>query len=189
MAAPFEDINYLDLIKKLKGYFVKPEGNVEIGKPEVLKYGAEEAPTIDLKNRPEHRMPDGSTATVRSMGINMDGKHALIPTISPKGELWDDDSAVENYRKTNEHMGLYPDDETSDRAGQKIHEDQARMLEAKRNNRFMDNYNWLANDARQRLGGEAKSADDISKEMNKREDIRLLLGRTPEDLDDSDRPK
>jgi hypothetical protein len=151
------DIDYLDIIKKLKGYFTQPEGNVEIGKPEVLKYGATEAPTVDLEHRPEHKMPDGSTATVRSMGINMDGKHALIPTISPKGELWDDDSAVENYRKTNEHMGLYPDDETSDVAGQKIHLDQEKLMNAKH--------------ARQR------------------EDVRALLGKTPVDEDDTNRPE
>jgi len=186
MSAPYEDINYLDIIKKLKGYFTKPEGSVEIGKPEVLKYGATEAPTIDLANRPEHRMPDGSTATVRSMGVESDGKHVLLPTISKEGKLWSDDEAFNNYQKTNEHMGVYPDDETSDRAGEKIHEDQAKMLEDKRNNRFMDNYNWLMNDSRKRLGGAAKP-EDIQKDMNQREDVRLLLGRTPEDVDDTNR--
>lgn len=181
MATPF-DYNFLDIIKTLKSYVSPPEGEVEIGEPKVLKYGAEEAPTIDLENRPEHTMPDGSTATVRSMGIETGGKHVLLPTISPDGKLWSDDEAFENYKKTNQHMGVYPDQETTDRAGERIHEDQEKMLRDRGNKRFSDNYNWLMNDARERLGDKAHSADDLLKEMNQREDVKVLLGRTPDDL-------
>jgi hypothetical protein len=102
-------------------------------------------------------MPDGEIATVRSMGIDADGKHALIPTISPEGALWSDDEAVENYKKTNQHMGIYPDDETSDRAGEKIHLDQENLMNAKHE--------------------------------RQREDVRALLGKTPVDEDDTDRPE
>jgi hypothetical protein len=173
------DPAYTELIRKLKGMFdSKPKFDVDVGPVEELKYGAVEPPTIDLKNRPEHRMPDGSVATVRSMGIEHDGKHALLPTISHEGKIWSDDEAFDNYMKTNEHMGLYPDDETTDKAGELIHQDQAQMLRDRRTDRFKDNFKWLANDSRMRLadkGNANPSPEDIEKENKQHEDADVLL--------------
>lgn len=101
-----------------------PAANMQVGKPEVLKYGATEAPTLDLQNRPYVHNPDGSVSTVYSMGVDLDGKKTLIPKVSKDGRMMGDDEAVDEFRNTGEHMGVYPTDEASEIAGEKIHLDQ-----------------------------------------------------------------
>lgn len=106
-----------------------PAFDMDIGTPEVLKYGAEEAPNLDLTRRPYVENPDGAVSTVRSMGVGLtekDGRERqyLIPTVSHDGRLMDGDEAFDYFKKTGEHMGVYPDIATSDRAGEKIHLDQ-----------------------------------------------------------------
>jgi hypothetical protein len=106
-----------------------PGASMTVGTPETLKYGAVEAPTLDLKNRPyvSNRAEDGNwyNSTVRSMGFTDDqGRNVLVPSVSDDGRIMDDKEAWDEYLKTGRHMGVYPTAEQSDRAGEKIHEDQ-----------------------------------------------------------------
>jgi hypothetical protein len=110
---------------------VGPHADMKVGAPEVLKYGALEAPTVDLEHRPRVKNADGTVSTVRSMGVNLDGKEVLIPTVSEDARIMGDDEAIEAYRKSGRHLGVYPDPETSDRAAEKIHQDQAKMTDRK----------------------------------------------------------
>lgn len=98
-----------------------------VGEPEVLKYGALEAPTLDLTNRPRVKNDDGSISTVRSMGVNVDGKEYLIPTVSDDGRIMSDDEAFDTFRKGGKHLGVYASPEASDSAAERIHLDQEKM--------------------------------------------------------------
>lgn len=97
--------------------------------------------TVDLYAQPEVRNPDGSTSTVDSIGINLDGKEYLLPTVTPDGrhfaneamELGERDvgaavarMAVDEFRRTGRHLGVYSTTEGSDIAARKLHDDYER---------------------------------------------------------------
>lgn len=91
-------------------------------------YGAVEPGNIDLSKRPRVRNKDGTISTVRSMGVNMDGKEYLIPTVSDDGRVMSDKEAVDTFRKTGRHLGAYDSVESSNAAAEAIHRDQEKTL-------------------------------------------------------------
>jgi hypothetical protein len=90
--------------------------------------GLLEPGNIDLQNRPRVRMEDGSTATIRSMGVNIDGREVLVPTVSDDGRVMSDDEAVETYRRTGRHLGIFATPEASSAYAERLSADQGRML-------------------------------------------------------------
>lgn len=119
-----------DFLEKLKQMLSSdPKGKMTVGQPEVLKYGALEAPTLDLTHRPYVTnyvdSDEGDYSTVRSMGNEIDGKEVLYPSVSEDGWIMNRPEAEAEYKRTGKHMGVYPDWQSSDRAGEKIHEEQA----------------------------------------------------------------
>jgi len=89
--------------------------------------GMVEPGNIDLNKRPVVRNPDGSISTVRSMGVNIDGREVLLPTVSPDGRLLQPEEAIDLYRRTGQHLGMFDTPENSNAYAQKLHEDQARQ--------------------------------------------------------------
>jgi len=89
--------------------------------------GLLEPGNIDLNNRPIVRNPDGTISTVRSMGVNLDGREVLLPTVSPDGRILSPDEAVALYRQTGQHLGMFDTPEHSSAYAQQLHEDQARQ--------------------------------------------------------------
>lgn len=111
----------------------KPEYLATPNKPvEMLEQG-----TIDIANRPMVKNPDGSISTVRSMSITetVDGKDVvvLLPTIGPNGENWDDktnegrDAAINHYRKTGQHLGVFKTQDAADIYAEDLHKQQERL--------------------------------------------------------------
>lgn len=70
---------------------------------------------IDLAARPVVKNADGSISTVRSMSFGEDGREVLVPTVSPDGRVLSDDEAIDLYRRTGQHLGMFdnPDDATA----------------------------------------------------------------------------
>jgi hypothetical protein len=85
------------------------------------------AGNIDLSKRPVVKNPDGSVSTVRSMSFNEDGREILVPTVSPDGQLLDEDQAIDLYHRTGQHLGMFdnPDDATA--YAQTLHSQQEQM--------------------------------------------------------------
>jgi hypothetical protein len=76
-----------------------------------------EAGNIDLTKRPKVKNPDGSVSTVRSIGIEMDGMHFLIPTVVGN-KVVSNDEAIAHFQKTNQHLGIYKSKQAAKRAGE-----------------------------------------------------------------------
>jgi hypothetical protein len=76
------------------GRVAKPNGLIEAG-------------NIDLNSRPVVKQKDGSIATVKSTSVNFDGREVLIPTISDDGRALTTDQAIDQYRATGKHLGIF----------------------------------------------------------------------------------
>jgi hypothetical protein len=81
---------------------------------------------IDLMARPVVKNPDGSISTVRSMSVNFGGPEVLIPTVSDDGRILSDDDAIQLYRKSGKHLGMFQTPEHATSYAKTLHEQQAR---------------------------------------------------------------
>ncbi|EIM25760.1 glycoside hydrolase family 73 protein [Microvirga lotononidis] len=79
---------------------------------------------IDLDNRPMVENPDGTISTVRSMSINVDGVEALVPTVSDDGRLLSDEEAIDQFRATGQHLGLFDTPEAATAYAEQLHKAQ-----------------------------------------------------------------
>ena len=66
-----------------------------------------EAGNIDLHSRPFFKASDGTITTGQSLVINQDGNILLIPTVSPEGMSISDQKAIELYRRSGKHLGIF----------------------------------------------------------------------------------
>jgi hypothetical protein len=90
--------------------------------------GLVEPGNIDLLARPQVRNPDGSVSTVRSMGVNIGGKELLIPTVAADGSrILSEQEAVEQYRRTGQHLGVFASPRASDAYAQALHLQQEKI--------------------------------------------------------------
>jgi len=77
--------------------------------------GLLEPGNIDLKARPQVKMPNGDTATVRSMSVSFDNGTFLIPTVSDDGRIMSEDEAIRTFQKTGRHLGRFATVSDADR--------------------------------------------------------------------------
>lgn len=87
---------------------------------------------IDLGARPVVKNPDGSISTVRSMSIGTDEGEVLIPTVSPDGRVLSDRAAIDLYRRTGQHLGIFADPNTATAYAEWLHNQQARAYGGRR---------------------------------------------------------
>lgn len=88
------------------------------GVPGMLSLG-----NIDLNRRPVVKNGKG-VSTVLSASFNIDGKEVLIPMVSPDGKLLNDKQALDLYRKTGQHLGIFDSPASATAYAQQLHLDQ-----------------------------------------------------------------
>jgi hypothetical protein len=78
---------------------------------------------IDLANRPRIPTKNGGYQTVYTMTAGIDnGKVVLLPRIV-NGKILSEQEALNHYRKSGEHMGLFHSQKAADAYDKKLHKD------------------------------------------------------------------
>lgn len=92
--------------------------------------GLVEPGNIDLTRRPRSHNEDGSISTVRSLHFGIEGgRAAVVPTIGEDGGTMTPDQAIQQYRSTGRHLGIFASPDHADLyARDTLHNQQAEML-------------------------------------------------------------
>ena len=87
---------------------------------------------IDLAYRAANpvKNADGSFSTVRSMSIGTDDGEVLIPTVVG-GKVVSPQEAINYYRKTGEHLGVFKTVQDADAYANSLHNQQAKDMARK----------------------------------------------------------
>ena len=83
---------------------------------------------IDLYNRPQVKNADGTISTVRSISVDIGGKSYLIPTVAADGSgVLTNDQAIQQFRQTGQHLGIFDNHQNADAYSQTLHEQQDQL--------------------------------------------------------------
>jgi hypothetical protein len=93
--------------------------------------GLVEPGNIDVSKLPAVRNADGTYSTVRSMGVNINGKEVLIPTVI-NGRVVSEKEAINHYLKTGKHLGVFSTPEESTAYAEKLHQMEAQRIKKAR---------------------------------------------------------
>lgn len=81
---------------------------------------------INIHRRPVVHNDDGSISTVRSMTFTDDkGRAVLVPTVIEGRGIVPPEQAIDYYRQTGQHLGIFADTDAADAYAQRLHEQQA----------------------------------------------------------------
>lgn len=86
--------------------------------------GLLEPGNLPIEDRKPLLNADGTYSTMRTItiGIGENGETALIPTVLD-GVLLSDEDAIQHFKDTKEHFGIFQDQKLADRYDQHMHED------------------------------------------------------------------
>lgn len=110
---------------KIGGHIFVGKANAASVRPGNDPTGMVEAGNIDLHSRPTVQNADGTISTVRSISIEEDGKQVLIPTVVGD-KVVSNQEAIDNYRKTGQHLGKFNSVKNANTYAENLHNDQAK---------------------------------------------------------------
>ncbi len=107
------------------------------------------------------RLANGDYATVLSKSFNLDGKEVLLPTVR-KGlnRPMSDKEAIDQYKATGQHLGIFASPDEATAYSQRLHEDQATQYAHQIERRRVDDF--IAQKLAERRGMAAKPQVNIS---------------------------
>lgn len=83
---------------------------------------------IDIAHRPSVLNPEtGGRSSVWSMSFGTDQGEVLIPRISDDGRILTEEQAIEQYRKTGRHLGIFSSIEDANAYAEALHRQQEAM--------------------------------------------------------------
>lgn len=74
-----------------------------------------ETGNVNLYRQPKVANPDGTSSTVDSFSVNIDGREILLPTVTPDGRHLSQGDAIKEFERTGRHLGVFrsPDEATA----------------------------------------------------------------------------
>ena len=109
--------------REAQAYYRMIKGNPPVSSPGLITPG-----NIDLSNRPQVQNPDGSVSTVKSTSVNLGGREVLLPTIAEDGRKLSVAEAVEQYKTTGKHLGIFESPQAATRYAKSLHNAQAMKI-------------------------------------------------------------
>jgi len=97
--------------------------------PQATVPGLVQPGTVNLYQQPVVQNADGTTSTVDSLSVGLDGHEVLLPTVTPDGRHFTgtpeqvQDAAIAEYRRTGRHLGIFTDPASATAFAQQLHED------------------------------------------------------------------
>ena len=84
---------------------------------------------IDLTNRPQVKNADGTVSSVRSISFGENGREVLIPTVSDDARIMSNEEAIQRYRDTGKHLGVFDNPQNATSYAEQLHLDQQALSE------------------------------------------------------------
>lgn len=103
--------------------FADPYGDAAEVVPEPT--GQRVAGNIDIHARPVVHNADGTISTVRSMSFGTDQGDVLIPTVADDGRMLSEQEAIDLYRRTGRHLGIFDSPGAATAYAKSLHEQQS----------------------------------------------------------------